>query len=87
VLNSITFDVRAQNDADLPARIVLLLHRLAIHIRALTTRRPKRWPTMHMTIEIGASPEQTDRISASLSKLVYVVSVKKRARAPRLSRA
>jgi len=78
VLNHVTFDISAENHPDVLARIVLLLHRLAVHIRGLTTKRPKRSRTMHITVEVAARGDQTDRIAASLLTLVCVVSVKKR---------
>jgi acetolactate synthase small subunit len=79
MLNSVTFDVSAENHADILARIVLLLHRLAIPIHGLTMKRPKKWRRMSVTIEVEADPECTERIRANLLKIARVVSVKVRA--------
>jgi hypothetical protein len=61
MLSCVTFVISAENHPDVPARTVLLLHRLAIHIRVLTMIRPGRSQKMRMTIhvELDASHAMT----------------------------
>jgi acetolactate synthase small subunit len=75
MLKFFTFVITAENEPDVLARAVLLLHRLAIPIRALTMIRPERSTRMHMTIHLKIDPARAPRIAANLSKLVHVVSV------------
>lgn len=75
MLKSLTYVIAAQNHPDLLARTVLLLHRMNIPIHGLIMKRPQGLPAMHITIEVLAHPEQTDRIAANLAKLVHVVSI------------
>jgi acetolactate synthase small subunit len=78
MLNCVTFVVAAESHPDALARTVLLLHRLAIHIRALTMIRPERSRRMRMIIHVELHPARAPRIAASLSKLVHVLSVETR---------
>ena len=78
MLKFVTFVVTAENHPDVLARAVLLLHRLAIPIRALTMIRPERSLKMHMTIHLKVDAACAARITASLSKLVHVLSVEAR---------
>jgi acetolactate synthase small subunit len=78
MLNSVTFDVSAENHADVLARIVMLFHRLAVPIHGLTMKRPKEWRRMSLTIEVEADADRAERIRAHLLKIAQVVSVKRR---------
>lgn len=78
MLKFVTFVVTAENHPDVLARAVLLLHRLAVPIRALTMIRPERSARMHMTIHVKADPARAPRIAASLLKIVHVLSVESR---------
>jgi acetolactate synthase small subunit len=78
MLNPVTFDVSAENHADVLARIVLLFHRLAIPVHGLTMKRPKQRRRMSLTIEVEADADHAERIRAHLLKIVQVVSVRKR---------
>jgi acetolactate synthase small subunit len=78
MLKFVTFVVTAENHPDVLARAVLLLHRLAIPIRALTMIRPERSKRMHMTIHLKVDAARAPRIVASLSKIVHVISVEAR---------
>jgi acetolactate synthase small subunit len=83
MLKLVRFVVTAENDPDVLARAVLLLHRLAIPIRALTMIRPERSNgRMHMTIHLKVDPTRTPRIAANLSKIVHVLSVEARDQDP-----
>ena len=78
MLRGVTFVVSAENHPDLLARAVLLLHRLAIHILALTTIRPERFQKMRMTIHVELDTSHAPRVAANLSKIVRVLSVETR---------
>lgn len=79
MLKFVTFVVTAENHPDVLARAVLLLHRLAVPIRALTMIRPERSTRrIHMTIHVKADPARASRIAASLLKIVQVISVESR---------
>ena len=79
MLKFVTFVVTAENHPDVLARAVLLLHRLAIPIRALTMIQPERSSRrIHMTIHLKIDPAHAPRIAASLSKIVHVLSVESR---------
>jgi acetolactate synthase small subunit len=78
MLKFVKFVVTAENQLDVLARAVLLLHRLAIPIRALTMIRPERSARMHMTIHVKVDPVRAPRIAANLSKIVHVLSVEPR---------
>jgi acetolactate synthase small subunit len=75
MLKALTFVVSAENHPGLLARTVLLLHRLAIPIHALSMHRPRKSARMRITIEVLADPEQSDRIAANFAKLAHIVSV------------
>jgi acetolactate synthase small subunit len=75
MLSCITFVVSAENHPDVLARTVLVLHRLAIHIRALTMIRPVRSQNMRMTIQVELDPSHAPRVAANLSKITHVLSV------------
>ena len=81
---SVILDVVAVNHPDVLARIVMLLHRLAIDIRGLTMRRPAQWRRMNLTIEIELRLGDLDRIKSNLFKVMQVVSVTCRSRKPEL---
>ena len=78
MLKSLTFVVTAENHPDVLARAVLLLHRLAIPIRALTMIRPEQSARMHITIHLKVDPVRSERIAANLLKIVHVLSVEAR---------
>jgi|HubBroStandDraft_1064217.scaffolds.fasta_scaffold299311_2 acetolactate synthase small subunit len=78
MLKFLTFVVTAENHPDVLARAVLLLHRLAIPIRALTMIRPERSARMHITIHLKLEPARAPRIAANLLKIVHVLSVEAR---------
>jgi acetolactate synthase small subunit len=78
MLSGSTFVVSAENHPDVLARTVLLLHRLAIHIRALTMIRPVRSQKMRMTIHVELDLSRALRVAANLSKIVHVLSVETR---------
>jgi acetolactate synthase small subunit len=78
MLKSLTLVISAQNDPNLLARTVLVLHRLAIPIHGLTMQRPKGSARMRVTIDVLAEPQASNRIAANLAKLVHVVSIKTR---------
>jgi acetolactate synthase small subunit len=78
MLKFVTFVVTAENEPDVLARAVLLLHRLAVPIRALTMIRPERSERMHLTIHLTVDAARVRRIAASLSKIVHVISVETR---------
>ena len=71
-----TFVIRAENRADLLARVVLLFHRLNLEIDALYMVRRRSSETMRMTVTVEAKPDQAARIAAHLYKVVQVTSVK-----------
>jgi acetolactate synthase small subunit len=75
MLKSKTFVISAENHPDLLARTVMLLHRLAVPILALTMRRPTRSSRMRITIKVLTDPEKADCIVASLAKIVQVPNV------------
>jgi len=72
----VTFVIRAENRADLLARVVLLFHRLNLEIDALYMVRRRSSETMRMTVTVEAKPDQAARIAAHLYKVVQVTSVK-----------
>ena len=76
MLKRFTFVVSAQNHPDVLARIVTLLHRLAIPIEALTMKRPKGRGRMNVIIEVEPDSNRPERIAESLLKVVQVISVK-----------
>jgi acetolactate synthase small subunit len=78
MLTEVTFDVSAENHADVLPRIVLLFHRLAIPICGLNMKRPKNGRRMSVTIELEADTDHAERIRAHLLKIVQIVSVKER---------
>ncbi len=78
MLNSFTLDVFVEDSPDVLARIVMLLHRLAIRIRTLVMKPPKTSGRMRIIIEVESDADVVDRISVSLLKLVHVVSVETR---------
>jgi acetolactate synthase small subunit len=75
MLKSLTFVVTAENHPDVFARSVLLLHRLAMPIRALTMIRPEDSARMQITIHLKVDPVRLERIAANLSKIAHVLSV------------
>jgi len=68
--------IRADNRADVLARIVLLFHRLniAVEARCMVRRRGSETLRTHVTIE--ANEEGCRRMEANLYKVVDVSSVK-----------
>jgi acetolactate synthase small subunit len=78
MLKFLTFVVTAENQPDVLARAILLLHRLAIPIRALSMIRPEWSARMHMTIHVKVDPFRAPRIAANLLKIVHVLSVETR---------
>jgi acetolactate synthase small subunit len=79
MLKFLTFVVTAENQPDVLPRAVLLLHRLAIPIHALTMIQPETSSRrIHMTIQLKIDPARVPRITANLSKIVHVLSVESR---------
>jgi acetolactate synthase small subunit len=76
MLKTLTFVISAGNHPDFLARTVMLFHRMAIPIHALTLRRPTDDSNLRMEAEAVA--EQSGRISAQLVKLIHVAWVETR---------
>jgi acetolactate synthase-1/3 small subunit len=70
-----TFVVHTQNKPDVLARVVLMFHRRALNIEALTLTRLKESDAVRITITVEADSEQSNRIEANLHKLVDVMLV------------
>jgi acetolactate synthase small subunit len=87
MLKVLTFVIWAENHPDLLARTVLLFHRLAIPVHALTMRRPVDDSNMHIQVEVLADPKQSDRIVANLAKITHVVWVEMRKQEPNPTRS
>jgi acetolactate synthase small subunit len=85
MLKTLTFVISAENHPDLLARTVMLFHRRAIRVRALTMR-PADASHLHIRVEVLADPQQSDRIVASLAKLVHVLWVEMRKQEPKPAR-
>ena len=75
MLKTLTFTISAENHPDLLARTVMLFHRMAIPIYGLTMQRPMDRSNMRMVIAVLADPAKSERIVASLGKIVDVLSV------------
>jgi acetolactate synthase small subunit len=78
MLKTLTFVISAENHPDLLARTVMLFHRMAIPIHALTMRRPTDGSNLRMEVEVVADRDQSQRISAQLAKLIHVAWVETR---------
>lgn len=74
MLNPVIFDISAENHPDVLARVVMLFHRLATPIQALSMKRPKNSKRMKLRVKIEADAGHADRIAASLLKVVPVIS-------------
>jgi len=72
----VIFVIKAENRADVLARVVLLFHRLNVEIDALYMVRRRDSETMRMSVTIQFSREGSRRIEASLYKIASVTSVK-----------
>ena len=75
-LERVSYLIKAENRADVLARVVLLFHRLNIDIDALYMVRPRHSETMRMSVTMQFSREGSRRIEASLYKIASVTSVK-----------
>ena len=82
----LSFVISAENHPDLLARTVLLFDRLAIPVHALMMRRPLEDSHVLIRVEVLAEPEQSDRIMASLGKLVHAVCIAMREQESQLPR-
>jgi acetolactate synthase small subunit len=74
-LERVSFVIKAENRADVLARVVLLFHRLNVEIDALYMVRRRRSETMRMSVTIQFSREGSRRIEANLYKIASVASV------------
>jgi acetolactate synthase small subunit len=83
MLKTLTFTISAENHPDLLARTVMLFHRMAIPIYALTMQRPMDRSNIRMVIAVLADPAKSERIAVSLGKIVHVLSVDTRKRVAR----
>jgi len=70
-----TFVVHTKTKPDALARVVLLFHRRALNIQALTLVRIKGAEVLRMTITVEADADQSRTIKANLHKLVDVLLV------------
>jgi acetolactate synthase-1/3 small subunit len=70
-----TFVVQTQSKSDALARVVLLFHRRALNIEALTLTRNKETDAALITITVDADSDQSHLIEANLHKLVDVLLV------------
>jgi acetolactate synthase-1/3 small subunit len=70
-----TFVVHTQRKRDALARVVLLFHRRALNIEALTLVHIKEADVLLMTISVEADGVQSQLIEANLHKLVDVLLV------------
>jgi hypothetical protein len=86
MLKILTFVPPAETHPVLPARTVLLFHRPAIPVHALTMRRPADESNMHLKVEVFAEPEQSGRYLANLAELIQVVGVETRKQDPKPAR-
>jgi acetolactate synthase small subunit len=75
MLISVTYMVTAENRHDVLARVVVLLHRLAVPIDALTVKRSTKSRTLLITLKAEVIAGQVERIAENLLKLVPVTSV------------
>jgi acetolactate synthase small subunit len=83
MLSRVTYLVTAENRPDLLSRVVMLLHRLAVPIEALTVRRSWKSRTLKLTVEAEVIDGQAERVAENLMKLVYVVAVEIGRRRPK----
>jgi len=83
MLKILTFVISAENHPDLLARTVMVFHRLAIPVQALTMPRHVGNSHMHIRVEVLADPERSERIIASLGKIVHIICVKLRKEEPK----
>jgi acetolactate synthase small subunit len=74
-LERVSVVIKAENRADVLARVVLLFHRLNVEIDALYMVRPRDSETMGMNVTIQLSRERSRRIEANLYKIASVTSV------------
>jgi acetolactate synthase small subunit len=70
-----TLAIRADNEADILARVVLLFHRLHVEIDVLYMVRPRNSDAMRMNITIQSNRESSRRVEAHLYKVAHVRSV------------
>jgi acetolactate synthase small subunit len=80
MLNSVTYLVTAENRPDVLSRVVLLFHRLAVPIDALTVKRSAKSQTLTLRLEAEVIRGQAERVAENVMKLVYVLSVEIRHR-------
>ena len=87
MLKTLTFVISAENHPDLLPRTVMLFHRLAIPIHALTMRRPVDDSNMRISLEVVADAKESERIVASVAKLIHVVWVERRKQESKTARS
>jgi acetolactate synthase small subunit len=71
----VTFVIKAENRADLLARIVLLFHRLNVEIHGLSMERKRVSNAMSMNVKVEVEREHARRLEAQLYKVVEVREV------------
>jgi acetolactate synthase small subunit len=69
------FVIEADNRGDVPARVVILFHRLNVEIDGLHLVREHDAESMRMTVTVRAEREHARRLEAQLYKVVSVRSV------------
>ena len=74
--NRVTFEIRAENRAEVLPRVVMLLHRLHLEIVALYLVRRPNARTLHLDVTLDADERLWRRAEASLSKIVEVREVR-----------
>jgi acetolactate synthase small subunit len=68
--------IKADNGADLLARLVMLFHRLNVEIHGLSMKRTRGSATMRLNVTVEAEREHACRLEAHLYKVVEVRSVR-----------
>jgi acetolactate synthase small subunit len=71
----VRFVIEADNRGDVPARVVILFHRLNVEIDRLHLVREHDAESMRMTVTVRAEREHARRLEAHLYKVVSVRSV------------
>jgi acetolactate synthase small subunit len=74
-LERVTFEIQADNRADVLLRVVMLFHRLNVEVQALYMVRRRSSKTMRVTVTIEADQNGVLRLEANLYKIVQVRSV------------
>ena len=74
-LERVTFEIQADNRADVLPRVVMLFHRLNVEVQALYMVRRPGSKTMRVNVTIEADQNGVSRLEANLYKVVQVRSV------------